>query len=140
MTEPAPDPPPRRRVLVLEDDSVSATMLSLLLEELGHEVMTVTDGERAVDAARAFQPDVLLCDLRIEGKLDGFGVARAFAADPALAHVARVVLSGLDRSEVRDLGGDLAFEAILTKPASAEELEEVLGRTGPGRRGPAAEA
>lgn len=134
MTETGPHVPPRRRVLVVEDDSLSATMLSLLLEELGHEVRIVTDGSVAVEAAREFRPDVLLCDLRLDGSVDGFGVADSFTADPSLADVARVALSGLGRREVRDLCGDASFEAVLTKPADADELQDVLQRVG-GRRG-----
>lgn len=136
MTESAEKTSAGKRVLVVENDNLSATILSLLLEELGHDVRTVTDGEAAVVAGREFRPDVLLCDLRLEGSVDGFDVARRFADDPDLSGVARFVVSALDRREVHELDRDGRFEAVLTKPAGADELQELIEGAGDGGAGP----
>lgn len=132
MTVPDPRDRRSRRVLVVEDDSMSATMLSLLLEDLGHEVMAVVDGDVALEAGREFRPDVLVSDVRLEGGSDGFEVARAFAADPELSHVGRVVLSALDRREIREPAREAGFDVILTKPVDAERLQEALDQVGAG--------
>ncbi len=66
----------RRRVLVADDNPVNARLMVDILEPLGFNVVTVTDGLEAVAQAKAAKPDLILLDLRMP-RLDGFGAARA---------------------------------------------------------------
>ena len=62
-----------KTVLVAEDDPFFRETIQLKLEEHGVTVRTVTNGEEAIDAIRADQPDLLLLDLLMPRK-DGFSV------------------------------------------------------------------
>ncbi|MGC4118514.1 MAG: PAS domain S-box protein [Myxococcales bacterium] len=57
------------RVLVIEDQRDAAESLQALLELMGHEVRTAADGVAGLRAARAFGPDVVLCDIGLPGEL-----------------------------------------------------------------------
>ena len=71
---------PKRRVLVADDNEDSAETLTLLLQALGNEVRAVHDGQRAVEEAEAFRPDVALLDIGMPG-LDGYEAARLIRAN-----------------------------------------------------------
>ncbi len=113
------------RVLVIEDNVDAADMLRMALELGGHEVEVAFAGPDGIDKARAFLPDVVLCDIGLPG-MNGYDVARAFRLEPALRSVYLVALTGYALPE--DLAKALAagFDRHIAKPPSLEELDELL--------------
>jgi two-component system OmpR family response regulator len=65
------------RVLVADDYHESADMLGQLLRISGCEVITVHSGQQAIDAAKPFQPQVVIVDVHMPG-MDGFDTIAAF--------------------------------------------------------------
>jgi PAS domain S-box-containing protein len=119
---PAPEP---RRVLLIEDNADAAASLRLLLELAGHRVEATDNGTEGVARARAFHPDVVLCDLGLPG-LSGFEVARTLRADPAMARVRLVALTGYGRDEDRRQARAAGFDEHLVKPIDPDTLERLL--------------
>jgi PAS domain S-box-containing protein len=115
----------RRRVLVIEDHKDSADSLRLLLQMLGHEVRVAYTGTDGVQTAAAWLPEVVISDIGLPG-LDGYGVAAALRANPATARVLLVGVSGYGRDEDRQRAHDAGFDHYLVKPASPEELQQLL--------------
>jgi two-component system, cell cycle response regulator len=114
-------PPPSRRILVVEDDAVLSEVLRGLLEEHGYEVETVSCGADAVKSARETPPALLLLDLGLPDQ-DGMSVAGELGRDRLTAQIPALLLSGQEdlaqRVRIcRDLPGD-----FLRKPYRAEEL------------------
>ena len=70
-------------MLVIEDNVDAAESLREALELGGHEVAVAYDGPEGLAKARAFEPEVVLCDIGLPG-MDGYEVARALRADAAL--------------------------------------------------------
>ena len=66
---------PHLRVLVVDDNVDTAESLAMLLKLYGHEVWPVHTGPKALEAAQAEQPDVILLDIGLPG-MDGYEVAR----------------------------------------------------------------
>ncbi len=65
------------KILVVEDDPMIAESLEEMLELLGHEVLRVADrGEEAVMQLMELEPDLILLDIQLRGKMDGVEVAR----------------------------------------------------------------
>ncbi len=65
-----------RRVFLVEDEPIIATGIAKKLEQLGHQVVgTAGSGEAAVRAIEADPPDLVLLDVKLDGRLDGVGVA-----------------------------------------------------------------
>jgi PAS domain S-box-containing protein len=122
----APPPPPRRRVMVVDDNLDAAQSLRELLELQGHQVVAVAhDGAGAVAEARRTGPEVVLCDIGLPG-MDGYQVARAFRADPALRTTRLVALSGYAQPDDLRLAAEAGFDAHLAKPADLDRLEQLL--------------
>jgi class 3 adenylate cyclase len=83
-------------VLVVDDSRMHRLTLARLLEQLGHEVVEAADGRDALERLRNGSPvDLVLLDL-VMPVLDGFETLAAIRADPALARIPVIVVSGLD--------------------------------------------
>jgi adenylate cyclase len=83
-------------VLVVDDSRMNRMTLVRLLERLGHETTEATDGREALDALTAGTPvDLVLLDL-VMPELDGFETLATMKADPRLAAIPVIVVSGLD--------------------------------------------
>src|SRR5262249_2503689 len=71
-----PSPAVGHRVLLVEDNRDAAHTAARLLEMAGHEVQTAHIGSVALEIAREFRPDVILCDIGLPGGMSGYDVAR----------------------------------------------------------------
>jgi signal transduction histidine kinase/ActR/RegA family two-component response regulator len=106
-----------RRVLIIEDHIDAAESLQLLLEMEGHDVQIAGDGPAGLARARVFVPEIVLCDLGLPG-MDGFAVARAIRAEPALHDRYLVAISGYARPEDIRQSRAAGFDHHLAKPVS----------------------
>lgn len=60
------------RILIVEDEAITALDLKYSLEELGYEVIdTVDTGQDAIDTATETIPDVVLMDIKLKGNMEG---------------------------------------------------------------------
>jgi PAS domain S-box-containing protein len=114
-----------RRVLVIEDNRDAADSLREVLEFGAHVVEVAYNGPDGLDRARAFKPEIVLCDIGLPG-MDGYEVARAFRADPALKGVFLVALSGYAQPDDLQRAREAGFDKHLAKPSSLEKLEALL--------------
>ncbi|WP_020186705.1 ATP-binding protein [Methylopila sp. 73B] len=129
-TRPAVSFPQTRglKVLLAEDDPVSALIAVAHLSRLGHAVVRVEDGLEAVAAFEAETFDAALVDVRMPG-LDGLACARRLreierAGDrrPALVVALTANVSTADRAAALEAGMD----DLLAKPLDARALEGLL--------------
>jgi CheY-like chemotaxis protein len=125
----------RRRVLVVEDNEDAANTLREVLELERHVVEVAYNGREGLEKARAFHPDVVLCDIGLP-EMDGYEVARAMRADPELGRVALVAVSGYAQPEDVAAAKEAGFDAHLAKPPSVEALERAIAEVGRERAGP----
>ncbi len=123
-------PPARRvRVLVIEDNEDSAAGLREFLELHGHEAAVARDGPSGLEAARAWDPDVVFCDVGLPG-LDGYEVARRLRAGGSRARL--IALTGYTRTADVERARRAGFDDHLAKPADLERLASSLaGATAP---------
>ncbi len=120
--------PRRRRVLVIEDNLDAAETLRVVLEMSEHMVEVAHDGREGLAKARAFRPDLVICDIGLP-EMDGYAVARAIRSDPALASIDLVALTGYTLADDQRRAREAGFDRHLAKPAPLEEIEAVLGET-----------
>ncbi len=120
----APSQP--RRVLLIEDNLAVAETLKLVLELEGHRLTLADNGASALEAARQFRPQVVVCDIGLPGDMDGFAVAAAIRADPALRHSYLIALSGYGKEEDRRRAHEAGFDVHLVKPVDPFVLIKLL--------------
>ena len=80
------------RVLLVEDHEEIWDFLSRRLKRRGYDVIVATDGQQAVDKARAERPDVVLLDMNLP-ILDGWTAAGIIKSSPESARVPIIALT-----------------------------------------------
>jgi CheY-like chemotaxis protein len=114
---------------VVEDNRDAADSLRVLLELFGYTVQVAYTGTAGAEAAAAFGPDVILCDIGLPG-LDGYKLAAQLRQNPATAQARLIALTGYGTDEDRRKSKEAGFEAHLTKPADPTALRALLNRGG----------
>lgn len=110
--------PGRRRALVVEDEPPLLRLVASYLEREGFEVATAGDGERAVELARTWDPEVIVLDLMLPG-VDGVEACRQIRTFSD----AYVVMLTARAEEVDKLVGlSVGADDYVTKPFSTREL------------------
>ena len=115
------------RVLVVDDNVDGAESLSMMLELLGHEVHRVHDGASAIAEATDWVPDVALLDIGLPD-LTGYEVARRLRAEPRLARLTLVAVTGWGSEDDQRRSAEAGIDHHLTKPVDAQALERLLAR------------
>jgi two-component system, response regulator PdtaR len=112
------------RVLIAEDDPLVAVGLDERLRSLGHDPLgPASDGEEAVELARADTPDIYLFDIEMPS-LDGLQAAAQLANEGLRRPV--VVVTGVDDPTLIERSIATGVSAYLTKPIDSRELQAAL--------------
>jgi CheY-like chemotaxis protein len=110
-----------KKVLLIEDDMTVRENTAEILELSGYDVKTASDGQKGVEAATSFKPDIIVCDIMMP-ELDGYGVLKKLSNMPDTLHVPFIFLSAkTDHKDIRK-GMDLGADDYLTKPFEEDEL------------------
>ncbi|HEV2532941.1 ATP-binding response regulator [Phenylobacterium sp.] len=119
---------PRLRILVAEDDGLSAATLRSHLEQLGHKVAHAADGGRAVELNRVCDFDVLM--VAASAASDGPHImAQIRKLDGAAGRTPLVALIGGDPGEAEEslaAGASAVLRKPFTMPALARALADAL--------------
>ncbi|HMI87443.1 MAG TPA: ATP-binding protein [Polyangiaceae bacterium] len=122
-----PPRPAEKRVLVVDDNDDAAELLALMLQQGGYKTTIAHDGAEALDAAHTMTPDLVILDIGLPG-ISGYEVAEQLRADASLSEVALIALTGWGTPEDRRRALAAGFDVHLTKPVTAEDLHDALGR------------
>ncbi|MET0543344.1 MAG: response regulator transcription factor [Variovorax sp.] len=108
-------------VLVVDDAPSSLGMLCDTLEASGYTVLVAADGESALQRLELVVPDAILLDGLMPG-LSGFETCRRIKANPALAHIPVLFMTGM--SETQDVVEGFASGGVdyVVKPIRAQEV------------------
>ncbi|HKR63365.1 MAG TPA: hybrid sensor histidine kinase/response regulator [Thermoanaerobaculia bacterium] len=135
LTEPAAEKPaearkdeapPRRNIVIVEDNTDVRELLRLRLRKLGHQVHAVADGVSGVDAIVDTRPDFALIDIGLP-RLDGYQVAIKVREELG-ADIVLVALSGFGQPEDKRRAIEAGFDDHITKPADVKDIESLMRR------------
>lgn len=116
-----------KKVLVIDDDSDFVESVANLLEARGYAVVSASNGKEGVQKAKAERPDVILLDVMMTTKDEGFNVARELHATEALAKTPVIMVTGVRKEMNLPFGFEpdetwLPVKQILEKPVKPETL------------------
>jgi CheY-like chemotaxis protein len=111
-----------KRILIVEDEVVSAMSLERTLTEIGYVVIgSVTTGEEAVEWGAKERPDIVAMDIRLAGKMDGIEAARRIR-ETCEAQI--IFMTGYDDAETRKRALALRPLGLMDKPIIASRFEK----------------
>lgn len=110
----------RAKILAVDDAEDNLFVLEELLGGEFH-VCTVKSGERCLDVAQEFQPDLILLDVMMPG-IDGYETCRRLRTDPALRHTKIIMVSAKVMPDERLAGYEAGADDYIPKPFDGEEL------------------
>jgi two-component system, response regulator PdtaR len=111
------------RVLVCEDEGLTALRLQTSLKKLGYEVVgEARDGEEAVASARRLRPDAILMDVRMP-KMDGIAATEQIMSEQPTAIV---MITAYSERELVDAALRAGASGYLVKPVSDDQIEPAL--------------
>ena len=125
------DAPAKRRILIVDDNADAAESLGRVLETLGYETRTASDGVEGLAAMADFSPDVAILDIGMP-KMDGFELARHIRERNGGMDVALIAMTGWGQAADRERTSEAGFDDHLVKPveptALARRLAAILSR------------
>jgi signal transduction histidine kinase len=114
------------KVLVVDDNVDSADAVALWLRREGHAVEVAHAGAAGLQVALAWQPDVVLLDIRMPG-MDGHEVARRLRRESALERLTLVAMTGFGAPTDRLRAEESGFDHYIVKPIDFGLLHSILG-------------
>lgn len=112
-------------ILVVDDESVTRTILRLILVHAGYKVYEAENGKDALEKISEHMPDLVLLDVMMP-EMDGFAVYETLQQDEATSGLPIIFLSG--KTDQEYVGRGLALGAIdyLVKPLGSEYLLQAI--------------
>ncbi|HEY0672732.1 MAG TPA: response regulator [Longimicrobiales bacterium] len=115
-----------KKILIIDDDVDFTDSIATLLEGAGHEVLRARDGDEGVALALAARPDVIVCDVMMKERTEGFFTIQRLRRIPGLEHTRIVVVSSvydaIPAFKVEPQQSWLRHDAFMQKPVDADEL------------------
>lgn len=119
-----------KRILAVDDDQDDLTMIAMILEPEGYEVVTAQNGVDALAKVESDHPDLILLDVMMP-ELDGFAACAKLKASPQHRGIPIILLTGVAQYITKSkypLDGVLRADAdeYLEKPLDPEELLKAI--------------
>ena len=113
------------KILIVEDNALNIKLFCDLLAAHGHEPQAVTDSRVALDAARTFEPDLVITDIQLP-HVSGLDLIRMLRADVALGTVPIMAVTAYsangDEERIRAAGA----QAYVSKPISVARFAAMV--------------
>ncbi len=117
---------PGMKILIVEDEADLARNLQIHFRRRLAEVKVVPSGERALEVAREFRPDVLVLDYRLPG-IDGLDTFAQFSGLPM--QYGCVMITGDASEALPQVARTVGIRHVLEKPFSFSQLESAFEST-----------
>ena len=109
------------RILIVDDDADTLSMLQFYFTNLGYEVHAARNGAGAIRIVGDVRPDLILLDIMLPDS-SGYTVARTLRADRYTANIPIIFLSAHSEQDERVTGLELGADDYIAKPFDAQEL------------------
>jgi DNA-binding response OmpR family regulator len=108
-------------VLVADDDADIRALVTFRLERAGYRVVTASDGEQALELARAESPDLAVLDVMMP-RLTGLEVTKRLRDQHETSALPVILLTARVQESDIALGIEAGADEYITKPFSPQEL------------------
>lgn len=113
------------KILVVEDEAITALDLKFILMGLGYDVVDVVDnGQDAIDSAKELSPDLVIMDIKLKGEINGIVAAEEISK----FNIPIIFASAnTDEGTKEKVLENSSFVGFIPKPFGKEVIEEYIG-------------
>ena len=113
------------KILVVEDEAITALDLKFILLGLGYDVVDVVDnGQDAIDSAKELSPDLVIMDIKLKGEINGIVAAEEISK----FNIPIIFASAnTDEGTKEKVLENSSFVGFIPKPFGEEVIEEYIG-------------
>lgn len=115
-----------KKILIVDDQFQIRQLVTWALEESGYELREASTGEAALRMALDNRPDLILLDVSMPGRMDGFQTCTEIRRHGVLKGVRIVLLTAHDSKADREKGIAAGANAYLVKPFKPAQLRGVI--------------
>ena len=108
-------------VLVIEDEPDIRELVEFNLKKYDYNVLLANNGEKGLNDARSYEPDLILLDLMLPG-IQGIDVCRVIKSDENIKSIPIIILSALGQEGDIVLGLEAGADDYVSKPFSLDVL------------------
>jgi CheY-like chemotaxis protein len=116
----------KKKILIADDERDVRLLIRKMLDK-DYILLEVTNGEEAVETAKAQQPDLILMDL-IMPKMDGYTACSQIKADQATRGIPVVILTAVGHELNKKFATEMGAAEYVTKPFNTHDLLDVISR------------
>jgi two-component system OmpR family response regulator len=117
------------RVLLIEDHEPLAEATAEFIRSEGLEVRIAATGRDALEIAAEFQPEIVLCDMKLPD-MEGLDLPSALRASTGAANAVIALCSAMSETELRALArhSDPPVNMFMSKPLTKENLDALISQ------------
>ncbi|MFA6919121.1 MAG: response regulator [Patescibacteria group bacterium] len=120
----------KRKILLVEDDSMIVEMYKLRFEEEGFEVTVTEKGSEAIELANSLKPDIILLDI-ILPEVDGFNILQSLKSEEKTKSLPILMLTNLaqesDKEKAISMGAnDYLVKSQHTPSDVLQKVKEII--------------
>ncbi len=118
------------RILIIDDDPDITEAMTVVLENRGYEVAAAADGSEGMEKLKASRPDVIILDVMMRTRQEGFELSRELKNNPEYKDIPILMLTAVKEKtglDFKTTAGDeswLPVEGFLDKPVKPDVLLE----------------
>ncbi|SHJ88973.1 Response regulator receiver domain-containing protein [Malonomonas rubra DSM 5091] len=116
------------KIVVADDHSSVRVLVEMILQREGRQVLHAADGEQALEVTEKEKPDLLILDLMMPGKFDGFSTLQQLKEKPLYKELPVLVLSACHQPQYRERAQSLGAKDYLQKPFPIDSLLQAVDR------------
>lgn len=118
------------KVLLVDDDVDLVEATKIVLESNGYEVASAHNGKDGMAKARELKPDVIILDVMMAHKTEGFDTARELRDDADTKGIPIIMLTAVNQEVPWKFEADsvwLPVDKFVEKPVQPDKLLQLIG-------------
>lgn len=112
----------KKKILIVEDELITAWDLQLQLESWGHSIIHVRTGDEAVQEAYLKKPDIIIMDVSLPGELTGIDAAEYIQE----LNIPIIFITGLSIPNIKKEITKDKYAGYVLKPFRGNQLKEII--------------
>ncbi len=117
-----------KKILIVDDEEKVRKLVEVTLSVGKLEILHAGSGNEALKIARQTKPDLILLDIMMPGKLDGFDVCRLLKKDPDTQDIYVIMLTAKGQQADKERGLAMGADDYFVKPFSPMELMDKIDK------------